>query len=90
GIRDHEYCLVGSEMCIRDRYMTYGVFVLYCKDHYDGATLQKVTKDVTTQMTDRGFTKMKKFTEKLLEFRAANPDQKIDQWYPQFIKQFAE
>lgn len=73
-----------------DEYMTYGVFVLYCKDHYDDATLQKVTKDITAQMTGRGFTKMKMFTEKLLAFRSANPAQKIDKWYPQFIKQFAD
>jgi len=73
-----------------DEYMTYGVFVLYCKDRYDDATLQKVIKDINIQMTERGFTKMKMFTEKLLAFRSANPDLKIDQWYPQFIKQFAE
>jgi hypothetical protein len=70
--------------------MTYGVFVLYCKDHYADATLQKVTKDVTAQMTDRGGTKMRIFTEKLMQMRSANPDQKIDQWYPLFLKQFSE
>lgn len=73
-----------------DEYMTYGVFVLYCKDHYDDATLQKVIKDINFQMMGRGFTKMKIFIEKLMQSRAANPNQKIDQWYPQFIKQFTE
>lgn len=73
-----------------DEYMTYGVFVLYCKDHYDEATLQKVIKDINVQMMDRGFTKMKIFTEKLLQIYKANPGQKIDRWYPQFIALFNE
>lgn len=73
-----------------DEYMTYAVFVLYCKDRYGDVILQKVIKDINIQMTERGFTKMKMFTEKLLQARLSNPNQKIDEWYPQFIKQFAQ
>lgn len=73
-----------------DEYMTYGVFLLYCKDQYDDTTFQQVINDVTIQMTNRGFTKMKIFTEKLLQTRSANQGQKIDHWYAQFIRQFAE
>ncbi|MCW4469512.1 DUF4932 domain-containing protein [Flavobacterium sp. MFBS3-15] len=73
-----------------NEYMTYGVFVLYCKDHYDQATLDKVIKDITDLMTERGFPKMKLFIENLLKIRSKYPYEKIDKWYPEFLKQFEE
>ncbi|UTA68809.1 DUF4932 domain-containing protein [Emticicia sp. 21SJ11W-3] len=73
-----------------NEYMTYGVYVLYCKDQYDQATFEKVNKDIISIMTERGFTKMKLFSENLLKIRQAYPKEKIDKWYPEFIKLFAE
>ncbi|AWH85090.1 DUF4932 domain-containing protein [Flavobacterium album] len=73
-----------------NEYMTYGVYVLYCKDNYDQATFNKVTKDVITQMTDRGFTKMELFMDSLLKLRSEHPNEKIDKWYPEFLKQLGE
>jgi len=73
-----------------NEYMTFGVFLLYCQDHYDQATLDKVTNDVITVMTERGFPKMKIFTENLFKIRLAHPNEKIDKWYPEFLQQFAD
>lgn len=73
-----------------NEYMTYGVFLLYCKDNYDQAALEKVTKEVIALMTDRGFPKMKIFVENLFKIRSEYPNEKIDKWYPEFLKQFAE
>ncbi len=73
-----------------NEYMTYGVFLLYCKDNYDQSALEKVTKDVIALMTDRGFPKMEIFAQKLLKIRSEYPNEKIDKWYPEFLKQFAE
>lgn len=73
-----------------NEYMTYGVFVLYCKDHYDQTTTDKVNNDITLQMTSRGFTKMQFFTENLLKVRAEHPDKKIDDLYVQLLNKFTE
>lgn len=73
-----------------DEYMTYAVFLLYCKDHYDQATSEKATKDLIGLMKERGFPKMEIFTENLFKIRAAHPNEKIDQWYPGFLKTFAD
>ncbi|WP_278354093.1 MULTISPECIES: DUF4932 domain-containing protein [Bacteroidota] len=73
-----------------NEYMTYGVFLLYCKDNYDQATSDKATKDIITVMTDRGFPKMEIFSENLLKTRSEYPNEKIDKWYPEFLKQLAE
>lgn len=73
-----------------DEYMTYGVFLLYCKDHYTDTTFTKATKEAIQLMTDRGFTKMKEFTEKLVKTYMDNPGKKIDTWYPDFLNQFEE
>ncbi|WP_170137755.1 DUF4932 domain-containing protein [Chitinophaga dinghuensis] len=71
-----------------NEYMTYGVFLLYCKDHYDEATFNKTTKDLIQLMTDRGFPQMKLFTDNLLKIRAENPNKNIDDLYPAFLKLF--
>jgi len=71
-----------------NEYMTYGVFVLYCKDQYDQATLNKVIKDITDIMVERGFPKMNIFIENLLKTRSQHPGKKIDTWYPEFLEQF--
>ncbi|MFL9843727.1 DUF4932 domain-containing protein [Flavobacterium rhizosphaerae] len=73
-----------------NEYMTFGVFVLYCQDNYDKDTLDKVIGDITLLMTDRGFPKMKIFTENLLKMRSKYPNEKIDKWYPEFLSQFAQ
>jgi len=71
-----------------NEYMTYGVFVLYCKDQYDLAISDKVIKDITEIMFERGFPKMNIFIENLLKTRSQHPGKKIDTWYPEFLKQF--
>ncbi len=69
-----------------DEYMTYGVFLLYCKDYFDESAANKAVKDVVSIMTDRGFPKMQQFTDILLKVKAENPNQKIELWYPKFIE----
>ncbi len=69
-----------------DEYMTYGVFVLYCKDQYDAASYQEARKDVITLMADRGFPNMERFVTALENVRAAAPDQKIDDLYPRLLE----
>jgi len=73
-----------------NEYMTFGVFLLYCQDHYDQATSDKVTNDVVVLMTQRGFPKMKIFVENLMKTRSAHPEEKIDQWYPEFLQKFSD
>lgn len=73
-----------------NEYMTYGVFVLYCKDNYDQASLNKATKDAISLMSERGFPKMELFIEVLFKIRAEHPNKKIDTWYPEFLKQLAK
>lgn len=69
-----------------DEYMTYGVFLLYCKDHFDEKTTNKAKNDVISIMEDRGFSKMKKFSEALFAVSSQNPNEKIEKWYPKFLE----
>lgn len=69
-----------------DEYMTYGVFLLYCKEHYDEAILKRTTQETINLMSERGFPKMKDFTDSLFKISAENPGKKIDEWYPEFLK----
>lgn len=71
-----------------DEYMTFGVFVLYCKDNYDNNDFLAAKESVIALMKERGFPKMQEFINKLLKVRAENPDKKIDDIYPEFLKQF--
>jgi len=71
-----------------DEYMTFGVFVLYCKENYDNNDFVFAKESVISLMKERGFPKMQEFTDKLLKLRAENPNQKIDDIYPEFLKQF--
>lgn len=71
-----------------DEYMTFGVFVLYCKDNYDTKDFLSAKENVILLMKERGFPKMQEFTDKLLKVRSENPDKKIDDIYPEFLKQF--
>ncbi|MFB6454148.1 DUF4932 domain-containing protein [Chitinophaga sp. Hz27] len=71
-----------------DEYMTYGVFLLYIKEHYDDAAFTATTAELCQLMTGRGFPQMKLFTDNLLKVRAENPDKKIDDIYPAFLKLF--
>lgn len=73
-----------------DEYMTYGVFLLYCKDHFDENTTAKATENVILLMTERGFIKMQVFTDTLFEVSAQNPDKTIEEWYPAFIMQLGQ
>lgn len=73
-----------------DEYMTYGVFLLFCKDNYDDSTFSKVRGEVIQLMTMRGFPKMKDFTDKLIKIYTENPGKKIDGWYGEFLKQFED
>lgn len=78
-----------NQVKVFNEYMTYGVFLLYCQDHYDQATSNKVTNDVIALMTDRGFPKMKMFADNLMKCRSEHPHEKIDKWYPEFLKAFS-
>lgn len=73
-----------------DEYMTFGVFVLYCKDNYDKKDFLSAKESIIILMKDRGFPKMQEFTDKLLKVRSESPDKKIDDIYPEFLKQFEE
>ena len=73
-----------------NEYMTYGVFLLYCKSHYDDENCKKVTQEVIDLMKERGFPKMKEFSENLFKISSKNQDKKIDQWYPEFLEQFTK
>lgn len=73
-----------------DEYMTYAVFVLYCKDTYDEKDFQETKQSVISLMKERGFPKMQEFTDKLLKTRSEHPDKKIDDIYPEFLKQFVQ
>ncbi|WP_442845680.1 DUF4932 domain-containing protein [Leeuwenhoekiella sp. H156] len=75
---------------IFNEYATYGVFLLYCKDHFDENTTANTTKEVIALMTERGFIKMKKFTDVLFDVSDQYPDQSVEEWYPEFIKQLGE
>ncbi|MDR6197519.1 DUF4932 domain-containing protein [Siphonobacter sp. SORGH_AS_0500] len=71
-----------------DEYMTFGVFVLYCKENYDNKDFLSAQESVISLMKERGFPKMQEFTDKLLKVRSENPGTKIDDIYPEFLKQF--
>jgi Domain of unknown function (DUF4932) len=77
-----------SPVKVFDEYMTFGVFVLYCKDNYDNKDFLSAKEGVISLMKERGFPKMQEFTDKLLSVRAENPNKKIDDIYPEFLKQF--
>lgn len=71
-----------------NEYMTYGVFLIYCKENYDKSAFDKVYLETIQLMTDRGFPQMKDFTDKLLKIYSENPDKKIDNLYANFLKEF--
>lgn len=73
---------------IFEEYMTYAVYLLYCKEKYEAADFQKAYAATTQVMQERGFPQMKVFTDKLLGLRAQHPDQKIEDLYPEFLKLF--
>jgi hypothetical protein len=75
---------------IFDEYVTYGVFLLYCKDHFDENATKEATNDVINLMTERGFTQMKRFTQALFLVSSKYPNKKIEEWYSQFITQLTE
>lgn len=71
-----------------DEYMTYAVFILYCKDNYSEKDFLQAKQGVISVMYERGFPKMAEFTEKLLAIRNQYPDKNIDDIYPEFLEQF--
>ncbi|MFY7988125.1 MAG: DUF4932 domain-containing protein [Flavobacterium sp.] len=71
-----------------DEYMTFAVFILYCKENYNNADFLHVKESVISLMKERGFPQMRDFVDKLLKSRSENPDKKIDDIYPIFLKQF--
>ncbi len=73
---------------IFDEYMTYAVYLLYCKAKYKEADFQNAYQATAQVMADRGFPKMKEFTDRLLEVQAKHPDKKIEYLYSEFLKQF--
>lgn len=77
-----------NPISVFDEYMTYGVFLLYCKEQYDPATFDKVYQETVKLMSERGFPSMKKFTDQLLKTKAEHPQKKIDNLYLDFLKHF--
>lgn len=71
-------------------YITYGVFLLYCQDHYDQQGLDLARENAITLMNERGFPQMALFSEILFRAREANRDKKIDDWYPDFLQQLQQ
>lgn len=68
--------------------MTYGVFLIYSKENYPPAAFEAVFKEVDQLIFQRGFTKMKLFSEQLLKVSDEHRGQKIDGWYRDFLKAF--
>lgn len=71
-----------------DEYMTYGVFLIYCKDNFESNVTKKASQEIRDLMTDRGFIKMEIFTENLFNVYDKNQNKKIDDWYPELINSF--
>lgn len=73
---------------IFDEYMTYAVYLLYCKNHYKEADFNAAYTATDQVMDARGFTKMKEFTDKLLTVSAENEGKKIEYLYADFLAKF--
>ena len=73
---------------IFDEYMTYAVYLLYCKDKYSEAHFQNAASATAQVMAERGFIRMKEFTDLLLKIHAQHPDKRIEDLYPDFLKSF--
>ncbi|MBP1677891.1 MAG: hypothetical protein H6Q20_2450 [Bacteroidetes bacterium] len=73
-----------------NEYMTFGLFLIYCKDNFSPDVAEKANQQVAELMTDRGFSKMKIFTENLLKIYDKNQNNKVDDWYPEFINSFSK
>lgn len=69
-----------------NEYMTFGVFLLYCQDNYDEKTFEETKRGVIQIMEARGFPKMDIFVASLEQAKIANPNQKIDDLYPDFLE----
>ncbi|MDT3401983.1 DUF4932 domain-containing protein [Mucilaginibacter terrae] len=69
-----------------DEYMTFATFLLFCKDNYDQTVYTETRKSVISVMIERGFTKMEAFVSILEKVRAAAPDKKVDELYPQLLE----
>ncbi|WP_412466892.1 DUF4932 domain-containing protein [Pedobacter sp. KLB.chiD] len=69
-----------------NEYMTFGAFLIYCKDNYSEALYAETRNNVISLMTARGFPKMELFTSCLEKVRSAAPDKKIDDLYPQLLE----
>ena len=70
-----------------NEYITYGIFVLYAEDLYknDPVLLKEINAEIVAVMNDRGFTKMKAFTDQLRTLHLKNRKTKIDKLYPKLI-----
>ena len=77
-----------SPIKVFNEYMTFGIFLLYCKEIYGEDKLQQTTDDIVALMAERGFPKMKEFATKLFNVSNENKNQKIDYYYPKFLQLF--
>jgi hypothetical protein len=70
-----------------NEYMTWAVFLLYARDHYDGKTFEAVQQRVVNQMVQgRKFGRFREFTEELLRiYRERAPGQTIPALYPAIL-----
>jgi hypothetical protein len=75
-----------SSVKIFDEYMTFGVFLLYCRDNYDKALYEETRRGVIGLMAERGLPKMETFVSSLEKASASAPDKKIDELYPKLLE----
>lgn len=68
-----------------NEYMTYAVFLLYCKDNYDQVLYAETGSSLISLMKDRGFPKMEAFAQSLEKARSYARDKKIDDLYPRLL-----
>ncbi|MEG1385832.1 DUF4932 domain-containing protein [Algoriella sp.] len=73
---------------IFDEYMTWSIYILYIMDYFkdNKAAFDYAYNDINSVMIDRGFIKIKEFNDTLIELRKNNPNNKIEELYPELIE----
>lgn len=79
-----------TPMKVFNEYMTFGVFLLYCHDHYERSLYDQTREEVISVMGARGFIRMATFTSALEKVRAYAPAKKIDDLYPELLRSLAQ
>jgi len=78
----------GDGKQVFNEYMTFGVFILYAEEIYkdNPELLKEINNEVIAVMKDRGFIKMKEFTDELKRLHGQNKKAKIDRLFPKLVK----